>query len=390
MHSKNKAAHSTIEQEQLVVDRAANELVFDRDGKPYIDLFTGCGTTFLGHAHPQIVAAIQKQTERVWITGKLPTDVYERSKTLIEGYFPASHRMICMYSTGMETAEFALRVARVKTGRSRVIGFDRCMHGKSMATAYLGWQNELVKLPDFVRLPFLPEVSEDQILEQLAMHLAGEDVAAVFIEPFQGSGGGHIASPAFHQQLASLCSKHGTLLVVDEIFTGFHRSGPAFVFESLGITPDIVLFGKALGNGFPVSAAVARTSISVTNPMLPGSTYAGNPLAAAVIVGTLEQMAAMEMTAKVAEIERTIRAELAPLDGRLAVRGRGALWVLEIAPPVNVINVANRIFRGGVLVSPTSRFIRLLPAATISMDRLSQACGIVRDACLQELDDDGK
>ncbi len=384
MHSNRKAVSFTIDQEQLVVDHAVNDLVFDPSGKPYIDLFTGCGTTFLGHAHPQIVATVQKQIERVWVTGRLPTDMYERATTLIESYFPASHQMICMYSTGMESAEFSLRVARVQTGRRRFIGFDRCMHGKSMATAFLGWQNEKVDLPDFIRLPFLPDVSEHQLLELLAQHLAGEQVAAVVIEPFQGSGGGHIASAEFHQQLASLCAKHGTLLVVDEIFTGFHRTGPAFVFKSLGIDPDIVLFGKAIGNGFPVSAAVATKGITVTNQMLPGSTYAGNPLAAAAIVGTLEQMAKLDMANKVAEIERTICAALAPLQNRVTVRGRGALWVLEVAPAVNMVNIVNQIFRGGVLVSPTSRFIRLLPAATISLDRLSEACKIVCDACLQE------
>ena len=385
MNSNSTAAPVTIEQEQLVVDRAENDLVIDPGGKSYIDLFTGCGTTFLGHAHPQIVAAIQAQLERVWITGKLPTDVYEQSEALIESFFPDSHRMLCMYSTGMESAEFSLRVARVHTGRHRLIGFDRCMHGKSMATACLGWHNDMVNLPDFIRLPFLPEVSESQILDQVRNQLAGEEIAAVFIEPFQGSGGGHIATPEFHQELARLCSLHGTLLVVDEIFTGFHRSGPAFVYESLGITPDIVLFGKALGNGFPISAAVADQKISVTSKMLPSSTYAGNPLAAAAASATLQQMAEMDMTVKVAEIERIVSAELAPLDGQLAVRGRGALWVLEVAPPVSVVNIANRIFRSGVLVSPTSRFIRLLPAATISRDRLSEACGIVRDACLQEI-----
>jgi len=381
----SSAVTNTIEQEHLVVDHALNESVFDPYGSSYIDLFTGCGTTFLGHAHPQILAAVQQQLERVWITGKLPTDAYEQAVRLIEGYFPDSHRLICMYSTGMESAEFALRVARVKTGRRRFIGFERCMHGKSMATACLGWPNDMVNLPDFIRVPFLPTISEEQILDQVKRRLAAEDVAAVFIEPFQGSGGGHIATPEFHQRLAAICAKYGSLLVVDEIFTGFHRTGPAFVYQSLGVTPDIVLFGKALGNGFPISAAVAGDGITISGQMLPSSTYAGNPLAAAAAVATLQQMAAMDMPAKVAEIERTICSELASLDGQIAVRGRGALWVLEITPPIDVIRVANRIFRGGVLVSPTSRFIRLLPAATISLDRLSEACGVVRDACLQEM-----
>lgn len=385
MNSHSTTVPDTIEQEQLVVDHAVNELVFDPGGKAYIDLFTGCGTTFLGHAHPEITAAIGRQMERVWITGKLPTDVSQRAKQLIESYFPASHRMICMYSTGMESAEFALRVARVHTGRRRLIGFERCMHGKSMATAFLGWHNEMVDLPDFIRLPFLPAASEAEILDQVDQQLAGEDVAAVFIEPFQGSGGGYIATPDFYQRLARLCSRYGSLLVADEIFTGFHRTGAPFVYESLGFMPDIVLFGKALGNGFPISGAVAVDNIEVTGPMLPSSTFAGNPLAAAAAAATLEQMGELDMVGNVTEIERTICAGLAPLAGHIAVRGRGALWVLEIAPPVNVVAVANDIFRGGVLVSPTSRFIRLLPAATISLQRLSEACAIVRDACLREI-----
>lgn len=382
MSNQPLAGPSRLE-DGLRVACADNDVLITEDGSRYIDLFCGSGTVFLGHANPAIAEAIEQQLRKVWITGALQTEVREQAAHLVESFFPARYRLAGLYSTGMEAAEFALRACRALSGRSGFIGFERCMHGKSTATAFLGWPNDHLTMPDVVRLPYVPQWSEERILDELAGRLSADDMAAVFVEPFQGSGGGHMASPRFFQELARLCAAHGTLLVVDEIFTGFHRTGAAFLHHDLGLTPDIVLVGKAMGNGFPVSAVVLDRRHVVTGRMLPGSTYAGNALASAAVTATLTLMQQCSLAERVAAIDRAVAAALLPLrDAGVAVRGKGALWVLELPPQLNTQEIASRIIAGGVVVSIVGPYIRLLPPASVSSTRLTEACSIVRDACL--------
>ena len=371
--------------QRFCVTRGANDLLFTEDGKQYIDLLSGSGTVFLGHANPAIASTIKAQLDALWNTGAVPTRLGIEVRAAIEDFFPPSHGVAVLYSTGMEAVEFALRVARQVTGRKGVVGFNGCMHGKSMATARLGWPNKLVTLPDFHSLPYLPEHREEVILEHVQEVLATDSISAVFLEPLLGSRGGYIPSRRFVEQVSSLCAEHGSLLVMDEIFTGFHRTGPAFLHQELGVVPDIVLIGKAMGNGFPVSGVVMDRRFPIDGSMLPGSTFAGNPLAASAVLATLREMRAINVAEKVRVIERTILSSLNDLERMgVALRGKGALWVLELPTSMSVPDVMGRILRDGVLVSPTANFIRLLPTATISLARLEEACGIIRHACRGE------
>ena len=233
---------------------------------------------------------MRSQLDRVWITSTFRTPVYREAKDRVEALFPPGYRVACFYSTGMEAAEFAMRVARVATGRSGIIGFERAMHGKSLGTASLGWPNPLVALSDHHRLPYLAQLGEEEILAGVERLLATRRIAAVFNEPLAGSGGGYLATPAFARGLADLCQQYGTLLVIDEIFTGLYRTGDVFLHRSLGIEPDILLTGKTMGNGFPVSAVVVRESYPIEGAMLPNSTYSDNALAASAVVATLQEM----------------------------------------------------------------------------------------------------
>jgi 4-aminobutyrate aminotransferase-like enzyme len=369
--------------DDLSIARAKNDLLIAADGREYIDLLTGCGTVFLGHSNRAVTDAVHKQLDELWNTGALQTTVRSRAAQLIETFFPANYRVASLYSTGMEAAEFALRFARITTGRKGIVGFEGCMHGKSTATAFLGWPNELVSLPDSFRVPYVSTHSEERVLGILENTLAQRSVAAVFIEPLQGSSGGHLASPDFFQNLAGLCARYGTLLIVDEIFTGFHRTGNAFLLETLGIVPDVVLVGKAMGNGFPVSGVVIDRKHSVKPSMFPSSTFAGNPLAAAAIIGALSEMKALNMRAGVAWIASTIREALEPLqEVGISIRGSGALWILEL-PAELADETVVRIVQKGVIVAPTASYIRLLPPATISPEHLIEACGLVSEAVRQ-------
>jgi len=369
------------------VVRGDNDLLFTEDGAEYIDLLSGSGTVFLGHANPAITGRIKEQLDVLWNTGAVPTRLGAEVWAAVEGFLPPSHQLAVLYSTGMEAAEFALRVARHVTGRRGLIGFNGAMHGKSMATARLGWANPLATLPDFHCLTYLPEHDEAAILEHVRETLATATIAAVFLEPLLGSRGGYVPSRAFAERLAALCTEQGTLLVVDEIFTGFHRTGPVFLHQDLGVTPDILLIGKAMGNGFPVSGVVLDRRYALAGRMLPGSTFAGNPLAASAVIATLAAMQSQDLPGMVRAVERTIVASLSELAASgVALRGRGALWVVELPASIPVGAVMARILREGVVVSTTANFIRLLPPATIRLAHLTRACEVISRACLERSD----
>lgn len=369
---------------EIEISSAENDLLITQDGRRLIDMFCGGGTVFLGHANAEINACLKNQLEKVWNTGVLKNPARSEGIRQIESFFPDHYAVAGLYSTGMEVAEFAMRVAYTLTGKKGLVGFDRCMHGKSMATSFLGWNNEWISLPEFERVPNISMIEEGEVLDRLRSVLRRKPVGAVFIEPLLGSAGGHSASAWFYQQLSSLCSEFGTLLVFDEILTGFYRTGTPFMFSEFGVSPDIVLIGKAMGNGFPVSGIMLSDKYSVEPKMLPNSTFAANPLAGAVVSGTLQCMQKMDMTSAVMHIQDTITSNLKPLeDHGISLRGKGALWVLEFPPEVNTSHVAHTMLNEGVLVSPTNNMIRLMPPATIKDSNLLKTCEIVRQACLQ-------
>ena len=359
----------------------ANDILVDADGHRCIDLFSGHGTVWLGHATPRIAAALAEQAAGVWNTGGLKMPIHAEAESLLQAFFPASHYPAALYSTGMEAAEFALRMARSVTKKSGAVGFARNLHGKSLATAQLGWDNSAAPpVADFHRLPFLPKVSESEALDALERTLAGGNISAVFIEPIQGSGGGHSASPDFYDRVIRRCRAHGALAVFDEMLTGFYRTGPPFFFSELTEVPDQILVGKAMGNGFPVSAVIADRKYPVEAGMFPGSTYAGNPLAAAAVAATLREMRILDLPTRVAAIEKIIVAELRPLEtSGIALRGRGALWVIELPPPLEPHRLASCLYQRGVLVSYAGNLLRILPAATIDLDHLKEGCALIAE-----------
>ncbi|MGB9370042.1 MAG: aminotransferase class III-fold pyridoxal phosphate-dependent enzyme [Xanthobacteraceae bacterium] len=378
--SKSAAESWQTIKDQIRIVRAENDLLFDEQDRELVDLFSGNGTVWLGHKNRRINARVAHQLDQVWITGGLETTVRREAVAAIERFIPASHKVAALYSTGMEASEFAIRMARVITGKPGVVGFEKSMHGKSLATAFLGWDNhDGVMLPQFHRLPYLPALSEPDILERLETTLRLHPISLVFIEPLQGTGGGYSASDDFYRTVFRLCEQHGALLAFDEILTGFYRTGTPFYFSRLGFTPHLLLLGKGIGNGFPVSSVAVDRRYSVLPQMLPGSTYAGNPLAAAAVVATLGELDQASPLEKVRVIERTITEAILPLARLgLAARGCGAMWIIELPPESDAQSIALKLYTRGIFASYAGRILRLLPALTIAPQRLSDACGVVQ------------
>lgn len=365
----------------LNISHGCNDILVSTTGQHFIDMFSANGAVWLGHCNPEVVAKVNDQLQKVWLTGGLGTRVHNEAMQLLDTFLPDSHRACVFYSTGMEAAEFAIRVARVSTQHNGLVGFERGMHGKSLATAYLGWNNQdRLELPFIHRLPFVPQCPEAEILHQVEAVLSASSIAAVLIEPFQATGGGYRASYPFYQTLYELCQVHGTLLVFDEILTGFYRMGPPFFFSELGFVPDIILVGKSLANGFPASAVVVNRRYSIQAKMLPGSTFSNNPLLCAAIVATLRQIQGWHnLSGKVAKIGTIITEHLMGLKSLgIEIRGSGTLWVLELPNTLDIKAIVIQIYQQGVIVSHTRNLIRLLPPVTIEIKHLEQACLIIR------------
>ena len=357
-------------------------LLVDVDGRQWIDLISGFGAVFLGHAYPSTVSALQAQAAKLWACGRLPTPDDAVVDELIAPWLPTGLRTSAVLSTGMEAAELALRVAATHTGRGEFIGLARSMHGKSAMTAALCWENAPLTAAAMHTLPFVDTIDEDALLELLRLRLASQRIAALFIEPIQGSNAGHAASHRFYNEAARLCREQGSLLIADEILTGLWRTGDPFFSSTLDAPPDLLLFAKSMGNGFPVSALATTAAVRVLPQSLPGSTFAGNPLAMAAVRSTLLTMAELPMQALVHAISETVAARFAGLrDEGLTLRGRGALWCLELDARHDKVAVADALSASGVLVSMVGRSIRLLPAATMPLALLDTACERVLEAC---------
>jgi acetylornithine/succinyldiaminopimelate/putrescine aminotransferase len=365
-----------------VFSHAHGSDIYTVAGERRLDLVMGFGSAFLGHAHPLVTARLQEQAGRLLNCARQDTDVRQRADALLSGVLPQGMRVGGFCSTGMEVAEFAMRVAATHTGRAQFAGFSHSMHGRSAMTAGLCWENAPLHPDNLHTLPFVDTASEGEILERLAALLRGRQVAALFVEPIQGSHAAYEASADFYRQAIALCRENGTLCVFDEILTGLYRTGTTFYCDRLGMTPDLLLFAKNMGNGFPVSALALGAHVEIPPHAFPGSTFAANPLAMAAVEGTLTAMKAMPMESLVEAFGKIIFSTLAGLrDAGATLRGRGAIWCLDLGKRIRAGDAVASIRDAGVLVGSTGSVIRLLPASTLEPARLQEACRQVVRSC---------
>jgi acetylornithine/succinyldiaminopimelate/putrescine aminotransferase len=355
-----------------MIVRAKDARLFDGQGREYLDLCAGYGSIWLGHAHAGVNRALAAQLDTYAAPGYLPFDRLEAAHDALGPYLPASHRVGGLYSTGMEAVEVALRAAWAQTGRTDVAGFAGSTHGRSFLTAALGAAEPqpgrafVHTLPGFAAGP-----AAGCHLEKLAREVP---LAAIVVEPVQMSGGGHEIGADTCSAVFSVAREHGAVVIFDETLTGLHRCGALSYAEAAQVVPDILVLGKGLANGYPAAAVSVREGLAWDRERVrPGSTFWNHPLACAAIAATLGELTRLDTAARVASIERVIRAEL----GRLELRGRGAMWCLGSPQAGRQIVFANTLMDAGVVVSYYDRYIRLLPPLCISEDDLARACRLI-------------
>jgi 4-aminobutyrate aminotransferase / (S)-3-amino-2-methylpropionate transaminase / 5-aminovalerate transaminase len=325
----------------VYVERARNAELWDVEGRRYIDFAGGIAVLNTGHLHPKVQAAVASQLERFSHTCLMITpyesavELAEKLNRLAPGPTP---KKAIFVTTGAEAVENSIKIARAHTGRSGVIAFGGGFHGRTfMAMALTGkvapYKAGFGPFPgDVFHAPFpiaYHGVSVQQSLDALE-HIFKYDieparVAAIIIEPVMGEGGFYIAPPEFLQALRRLCDQHGIVLVIDEIQTGFARTGKMFAIEHAGIEADLMTMAKSLAGGFPLAAVVGKANImDAPGPGGLGGTYAGSPIACAAALAVLDVIEEERLCERAEQIGRTMVGTLREAAKDAACDRRGA------------------------------------------------------------------
>ena len=287
------------------VDRAENAVVWDADGNRIIDFAGGIGVLNIGHRHPRVVEAVKAQLDRVMHTCQtvIPYDGYVRVAERLSQITPVrGHAKVMLANSGAEALENALKIARAATGKNNVICFDGGYHGRTFMTMAMNgkvapYAGDFGSMPGNVfRAPFpVPYhgVSEDEALRGLKMTLKTDanprDTAAIVLEPVLGEGGFYPAPASFLKAIREICDEHGMLMIIDEVQSGFGRTGKMFAIEHSGVEPDIITMAKSMADGMPISAVVGTDKVmDAPGPNSLGGTYTGNPLSCAATLAVLD------------------------------------------------------------------------------------------------------
>lgn len=362
MNTSKAKASSTIERRAAVVPRGvltahpvtvtrgSGEFVWGDDGKKYIDFVGGIGVMNIGHCHPKVVAAVKAQAEQLTHTA-FQVAAYESYVALAERLTKAvdlgEPAKAVFLTTGAEAVENAVKIARAHTNRSGVIAFTGGFHGRTLLGMSLTGMSAPYKqnfgpfAPDTYHVPYPDEyrgISANVAIAALnnlfATDIAADRVAAIIIEPVQGDGGFLPATKEFFQQLRALTSKHGIVLIADEIQTGFGRTGTLFACQQFGVTPDLITVAKSLAGGLPLSGVIGKASImDAPAPGGLGGTYGGNPIACAAALAVLDLIAEEKVLDRAQALGRHLHSGFESLMARYpaigTIRGLGAMLALE-------------------------------------------------------------
>ncbi|MGS2744504.1 4-aminobutyrate--2-oxoglutarate transaminase [Halomonas sp. LS-001] len=286
-------------------DRAENSEIWDADGNRFIDFAGGIGVLNVGHRHPKVVAAVKAQLDKVMHTCQtvMPYEGYVRVAEKLSQIVPVrGHAKVMLANSGAEALENAIKIARAATGRSNIICFDGGYHGRTFYTMAMNgkvapYQTDFGPMPGTVfRAPYPVDyhgVSEDEALRGLHMALKTDaginNTAAIVLEPVLGEGGFYPAPKSFLEKIRAICDEHGILMIVDEVQSGFGRTGKMFAIEHSGVEPDLMTMAKSMADGMPISAVVGtdkHMDASGANSL--GGTYTGSPTSCAAALAVME------------------------------------------------------------------------------------------------------
>ena len=344
--------------------RGSGSYVFTADGTPYLDLYGGHAVISIGHAHPHYVKAISDQVAALGfysnsVQNSIQTRLAERLGKA-SGYKDYS---LFLCNSGAEANENAIKAASFATGRSRILAFGKAFHGRtSGAVAATDYPAMRAPFNTTDHVPFVPLND----IEAVRRELASREFAAVIIEGIQGVSGIHEPDPEFLRQVAEECKATGTLLILDEIQSGYGRSGKFFAHQHAGVRPDIITCAKGIANGFPCAAVLLSPAIEARKGML-GTTFGGNHLACAAANAVLDVMEEEKLVENAAEVGEYLISELRKIPQLKNVRGRGLMIGFEVEGFTGPEFRKKLLFEQKVFTGGAGEFtVRLLPSLALS------------------------
>jgi len=361
----------------LQIVRGEGAWLWDDAGNRYIDCVGGQGTANLGHGHPALLEAIQQQAAELITCPELfHNPVRARYQAALCRAAGMARVFLC--NSGAEANEGALKIARLKTGRTGVIAAMRGFHGRTMGALSATWEKAY-------REPFLPLIGDVthvpyNNLDRLRDALNGR-IGAVVLEVVQGEGGVHPAEAGYLQAVQQLCRANGAFLIVDEVQTGFGRTGSLFAHQQDGIQPDLMTVAKSMAGGIPMGAILMSEHVGELTPAAHGSTFGGNPLACAAGLAVLDVLQSTDLIARAQTLGGAVRAHLQahlPEKAVREARGRGFLFGIELRG--KVAPVLKLLQARGLLALPAGpSVLRLLPPLVMSDADLWQAAAMIEE-----------
>jgi 4-aminobutyrate aminotransferase-like enzyme len=380
-------------------ESANGATVTDADGNRYLDLTSAFGVAATGHTNARVAAAIASQTRQLLhgMGDVHPTRIRTQLLARLTALAPRELSRGFLCSTGAEAVEFALKTALLATGRPGVIFFDGAYHGLSYGTLPVAGMDKFrapfaSQLASFgTRLPYGDASAVEAALA--GSSALDHPIGAVIAEPIAGRAGTIVPPRDFLPRVRAACDRFGVILILDEIFTGFGRTGAWFACEHDGVIPDIMCVGKALGNGFPISATLGKREVfdawaPSLGEALHTSTYLGNPTGCAAALANLAELEERNLIARAAAIGNYLGEQLTALHSDHALRivtarGRGAMWAIDLASGARATAVVKRALRLGLLLlqpGETGRSIALTPPLVMSDAQLTRALELFRAA----------
>lgn len=386
---------------RIVAERAQGSYIYDMNGEAYLDFTTGIAVNNVGHCHPKVVEAVQKQVATLMHTSVVTHNrPYIELATKISEIAPGRLDSVFLANSGAEAVEGAIKMSRYITRRPSIINFRGSFHGRTifttaLTTSKLVYRENYDPLPGSIyTIPFPyvyrshfrnnPEACVDEVMHQLDMlfkqMVNPEQVAAFIVEPVQGEGGYVPAPLSFLKRLRKVADEHGILLIIDEVQTGFGRTGKMFAIEHYGVEPDIMLMAKGIAGGMPLSAFVTRSELSKKwKPGRHGSTFGGNPVSCAAALATIDVIKSDNLPERAAALGTKMMEQLRKAfagNPRVGdVRGLGLMIGIEFnekdgSPSHDLAElVAEKCFEHKLLVltcGSHGHVIRLIPPLTMS------------------------
>nr|WP_199157507.1 aspartate aminotransferase family protein [Pedobacter sp. ASV2] len=356
--------------------------IYDQDNKKYMDLIAGIGVSNVGHCHPKVVKAIQQQAEtymHLMVYGEYVQNPQVNFAKALADVLPENLSCTYFVNSGAEAVEGAMKLAKRYTGRKGFVACKNAYHGSTQGA-------ESLMESDFYSSgygPFLPNVSFINFNKHDDLNLITKETAAVFIEPIQGEAGIRVGDAEYFHALRKKCTETGTLLVFDEIQSGFGRSGKMFAFEHLNIVPDILLLAKGIGGGMPIGAFISSSeimSVLSNNPILGHmTTFGGHPVCCAAGLATLNVLIDEQIVTGV-EAKGQLFKSLLKHSAIKEIRGKGLMLAVEFESFEINKKIIDACIADGIISDwflHCSNSMRIAPPLIITKEEIEEACAII-------------